>query len=448
MLDIKFIRENADIVKKGAVNKSVDPQVVDKLLEVDKSLHALLQEVETQRAQVNEGSKKIAQTQDADERTKAIAEMSAIKDSLQQKEQELRQLEADFHTLMLQIPQPCSPETPVGKDDTENIEVRKEGAIPKFNFEPKDHVQLGHDLDILDIPRGVKTSGSRFYYLKGEGAMLEHAILSYTLHKLVSKGFTAFNPPILAGYNAMMGTGYFPGGEEQAYAVGVDKTPNPVGQDRDPGEKEEKTIEGDNLYLIGTSEVPVAAYHYDEMLQESELPKLYAGISPCFRREAGTYGKDTHGLYRVHQFQKVEQVVICKNDEAESAKMHQMLLANAEEVLQDLKLPYRVVNVCTGDIGNGQYFKNDIECWMPSRDSYGETHSCSTFHEFQARRLKIRYKTADGQKKFCHTLNNTCIASPRILIPILEIYQQQDGSVVIPEVLRPLMQGKEVIEAK
>jgi seryl-tRNA synthetase len=259
------------------------------------------------------------------------------------------------------------------------------------------------------------------------------AILRYTLDKLVKKGFTPFIPPVLTRYPAMMGTGYFPGGEEQAYAVGVTR--------------EHTSVETDNLYLVGTSEVTVASYHTDEILDESILPLKYAGISNCFRREAGTYGKDTQGLYRIHQFQKVEQVIISKNSVEESAKLHEEILKNAEEVLRDLKLPYRVVAVCTGDMGQGQYFKHDIETWMPSRNGYGETHSCSTFHEFQARRLNIRYKEGKD-KKFCHTLNNTCIASPRILIPVLEMYQNKDGSVTIPEVLRPYMLNKELIEPK
>jgi seryl-tRNA synthetase len=280
----------------------------------------------------------------------------------------------------------------------------------------------------------VKIAGSRNYFLKGDGALLELAILNYTLHKLVTKGFTPFLPPLLVNHEAMQGTSYFPGGEEQAYAVGVQR----------PGE----AMESDEKYLIGTSEVSVASYHSGETLSEDELPKLYAGYSYCFRREAGTYGKDTHGLYRIHQFQKVEQVILCKNDMEESKKLHELLLKNAEEVLQDLKLPYRVVAVCGGDIGQGQYYKNDIETWMPSRDSYGETHSCSTFLDFQSRRLNIKYKDADGNKKFVHTLNNTCIASPRILIPILEHYQNADGSIDIPEVLQPYMGGKSKIEKK
>lgn len=435
MLDIHYIRENTKEVEKGMKDKGYEPKLLKSLLKIDKELSKLRPEVESARSQVNEGSKAIGGEKDQKKRDKLIASMKKIKDSLQGQEEQFNDLEAEYHSLMLQLPQPASSESPVGKSDADNVEVRQVGKKPSFKFTPKDHVELGELLDIIDIPRGVKVSGARFYYLKNEGAMLELALLHYTLQKLVSKGFTPFTPPVLVQYPAMMGTGYFPGGEEQAYSVGVSAGPN-------------SPVESDGLSLIGTSEVPVAAYHADEMLNESDLPKLYTGISPCFRREAGNYGKDTHGLYRVHQFQKVEQVVICKNDPAESKKMHEMLLANAEEVLQDLNLHYRVVNNCTGDLGQGQLFKNDIETWMPSRDSYGETHSCSTFHEFQARRLKIRYKDSSGQKNFCHTLNNTCMASPRILIPILECNQQEDGSVIIPEVLRPFMGGKEMIEPK
>ncbi|EKD48161.1 MAG: hypothetical protein ACD_65C00093G0004 [uncultured bacterium] len=257
---------------------------------------------------------------------------------------------------------------------------------------------------------------------------LEMALMMYTLDKLAKKDFSPFIVPNIVNYSAMMGTSYFPGGEEQTYSLGVQK-------------EKEATIEPDEKYLAGTAEVALTSYHAEEILKEDELPKLYCGFSTCYRREAGTYGKDTHGIYRIHQFQKIEQVVICKNDPKESEKMHKLILENAEELLKDLKLPYRVVAVCAGDMGRGQYYKNDIETWMPSRNSYGETHSCSTFHDFQSRRLNLKYRDRDGKTHFCHTLNNTCVASPRILIPILEIYQQKDGSVKIPEVLIPYMGG-------
>ncbi|MBT4384807.1 serine--tRNA ligase [Candidatus Peregrinibacteria bacterium] len=422
MLDPKYILENPDEVKESARKKGVNFDV-DAFIKLDEKRRQLQTECDALRAEKNAANEKIAKL-DGDEKQKAIAKMKNKGDEEKKLTEELKEAESKWTQLLLTAPGKISPETPEGKDDTENKELYTWGDLPKPDFEFKDHVALGLDLDILDIERGVKIAGSRNYFLKGDGALLELAILQYTLHKLASKGFTAFLPPLLVNYEAMQGTSYFPGGEEQTY-----------------------TIESDDKYLIGTSEVPVASYHSGEILDESELPKLYAGYSYCFRREAGTYGKDTHGLYRIHQFQKVEQVVLCKNDMEESAKMHEMLLKNAEEVLQDLKLPYRVVAVCSGDMGQGQYYKNDIETWMPSRDSYGETHSCSTFLDFQSRRLNIKYKNAEGKKQFVHTLNNTCIASPRILIPLLEMYQNADGSVTIPEPLRPWMGGKDKIEA-
>ncbi|MGE3279374.1 MAG: serine--tRNA ligase [Candidatus Altimarinota bacterium] len=434
MIDIRQLRENTDSFKKGAKDKGFDVKLIDRLLTMDEELRELKQAVEQKRSEQNAAAKKIAGLQ-GEEKERAIAEMQGSKDGLKAEEERLRVMEEEVQHLLLLMPAPALERVPLGKTDEENVEIRTWGEVPEFDFEIKDHVQLGEELDILDIPRGVKVSGSRFYFLKNEGALLEMAILKYTLDKLVKKGFSPMIPPVLVKYDAMMGTSYFPGGEESAFAVGVKK-------------QKGGGIEDDGLYLVGTSEVSVTSYHQGETLEESELPKLYAGYSNCFRREAGTYGKDTHGIYRIHQFQKVEQVVICKNDPEESAKMHQMILGNAEEVLQDLKLPYRVVDVCTGDMGQGQIYKNDIETWMPSRGKYGETHSCSTFHEFQARRLNLKYKDKDGNKHFCHTLNNTCIASPRVLIPLLEIYQQKDGSVAIPEVLQPYMLGMKKIEKK
>ncbi len=423
MLDIKFIEENIDLIKETAKNKGVEIDL-EKLISLAEKRRELLQKVEAIRAEQNAANEKISKLQ-GDEKQAAIAEMKEIASSAKPLNEELKQVEEQYNYMLLFVPQPTSPETPVGKDDTENVEVRTWGEKPNFDFEPKDHVQLGLDLDIIDIPRGVKISGSRNYFLKGDGARLEMAVLQYTLNSLIKKGFTQMTVPLLVDHESMVGTSYFPGGEEQAYH-----------------------IEKDERHLVGSAEVPLTAYHREEILKESELPKKYCALSSCFRREAGTYGKDTHGLYRVHQFLKVEQVIVSKNDEEESQKLHQMILQNAEDVLQDLKLPYRVVNVCTGDIGQGQYFKNDIETWMPSRESYGETHSCSTFHEFQARRLNLRYKDENGKTRFCHTLNNTCVASPRILIPLLEIYQNADGSITIPEVLRPYMAGQEKIEPK
>ncbi len=440
MIDLQLVRANPDTYQKACQQKNIKLDVAA-FLKLDAERRALMADVQTLQAERNAVSKKVPTIKEKAEKEKVIAEMKVVGEKLKDGEAKLTEIDKTWMALQLQMPSIPLPSVPVGKDDSENKEKRTWGKIPSFDFEIKDHVALGTALDIVDIPRGVKIGGSRSYFLKGDGARLELAVLQFTIDSLVKKGFTLFTPPLMANYAAMMGTSYFPGGEEQAYAIGVDAEPHVA-----LTEKEGKQIASDGLYLIGTSEVAVASYHSGETFKVSELPKKYAGLSNCFRREAGTYGKDTHGLYRIHQFQKVEQVILCENDPEISAKLHAEILQNAEDVLQALKLPYRVVDVCTGDMGRGQVYKNDIETWMPSRKGYGETHSCSTFYEFQARRLGIKYEAADGTKKFVHTLNNTCIASPRILIPILEIYQQKDGSVTIPEVLRPYMGGQTTIK--
>lgn len=423
MLDIKYIRENSGLIKEGARKKRI-PIDVDRLIEVDEIRRKLLQEADNLKAQKNESSQAISKLK-GDEKAAAIAKMKDVSDRIKELDTQLEEVVSEFDGLMLKVPNPPDPEVPEGADDRENVEIRTWGNIPKFDFEPKDHVELGELLDILDIPRGVKLAGARSYILKNEGALLEYAVLMYALQKLVKLGFNPMIVPHLVKDIAMIGTAYFPGGEEQAYAC-----------------------ERDGLYLIGTAEVPVTSYHYDEILDEKDLPKHYCGISPCYRREAGTYGKDTKGLYRIHQFQKIEQVIVCKADEQISAQEHEFITNNSENLVKDFGLPHRVVMVCAGDLGQPQKRKYDIECWMPSRNGYGETHSSSKFFDFQARRLKLRYRDSEGNIKYCHTLNNTFVATPRILISVLECNQQKDGSVVIPEVLRPFMAGVEVIEPK
>ena len=442
MIDLDLVRKNPELYQSTCKNKNIKIDI-QAFLKLDAERKILVSSVQAQQTERNAVSKKVPTIKEKAEKEKIIAEMKVLGEKLKNEEAKLADIDKQWTAFQLQLPSVPLDSVPVGKDDTENVERRKVGTIPTFDFEPKDHVALGEALDIIDIPRGVKIAGSRRYFLKGDGARLELAVLQFTIDLLTKRGFTLFTPPLMANYSAMMGTSYFPGGEEQAYAVGVDRTP-----EMGLGEKEAKQIESDKYYLIGTSEVAVASYHSGETFKASELPKKYAGLSNCFRREAGTYGKDAHGLYRIHQFQKVEQVILCENDPEVSAKLHAEILQNAEDVLQALKLPYRVVDVCTGDMGRGQVYKNDIETWMPSRKGYGETHSCSTFYEFQARRLGIKYEASDGIKKFVHTLNNTCIASPRILIPILEIYQNKDGSVTVPDVLQHYMGGQTVIVPK
>ena len=431
MIDLDDLRARPADYQDAAKKKGIDISI-EKFLKLDDARKELLQSVEDMRAEKNSVSKKIPAMKES-ERKNAMEDMKKLSDTLKKKETELKKAEEGWQEMQLQLPAIPHKDAPVGKDEGGNMEVRKEGDLPTFDFEPKDHVTLGEELDIIDIPRGVKVSGSRNYYLKGDGARLHHAIMRYTMDSLTQKGWTLFSPPLIATYDCFMGTGFFPGVDQQnIYAVG--------GQ-----EKKDGPIEGDGTHLIGTSEVTVCSYHKDEVLKEEDLPTRYAGYSACFRREAGTYRKDTRGLYRVHQFEKIEQVVLCKADQKEGMKMFEEIRQNAEDVLQALKLPYRILNICTGDMGKGKVFMQDIETWMPSRESYGETHSCSYLGDFQARRLNIKYETKDGKKQFVHTLNNTCIASPRILIPILEIYQNKDGSVTVPAVLRPYMGNQEKI---
>jgi seryl-tRNA synthetase len=422
MLDITFIREFPDLVKAGARKKRIQVDV-DRLLEVDRQRRSLITDIEQLRAERNRQSKLVS-TLPASGREAILAETRALTAQLRLREAALAPLEAEFEQLMLQVPNVPAPDVPEGLTDADNVEIRRWGELPTFAFTPRDHIELGEILDLIDVKRAVRIAGTRTYYLKNEAVLLELAVLRFTLDHMMRRGFVPMLVPHLVKDDAMIGTAYFPGGEEQAYRV-----------------------EADGVNLIGTAEVPLTAYHYDEILAESELPKRYVGLSACYRREAGTYGRDTRGLYRIHQFHKVEQVIICTADEQVSIA-HEDIVRHAEEVLQALQLPYRVVNVCGGDLGAPQVKKYDIETWMPSREGFGETHSASRFYDFQARRLKLRYRDRQGRVHYAHTLNNTVIASPRILIPILEIYQQEDGSVTVPEALRPYMGGIERIERK
>jgi len=420
MIDIKLIRAEPEAFQRAAAVKNC-ADCIDELLDVDRKLLSARQELQEIKTAQNAAGKEIAQLQGA-EKQSAIARMGDLKARAKQVGEQVEALEPRFNELMLLVAQPPDPQVPVGKDDTENVELRTVGEIPRFDFEPKDHMQLGEALDIIDMPRGVKLAGSRNYILKGAGGLLHQAILRLAVDQMTAKGYTLLTVPVLVNESVMEGTGYFPVGRDQAYLC-----------------------ERDGQALVGTAEVPVTAYHSDEILDEADLPKKYVAMSTCFRREAGAAGKDTYGLYRIHCFDKVEQVILGPNDRAKSVEFHQEILRNSEDVLAALELPYRVVNVCSGDLGQGQVQKFDIETWMPSRGSYGETHSASRFHEFQARRLNLRYRDGEGKLQFCHTLNNTVIASPRVLIPVLELYQNADGSITVPSALRPYMHGMERI---
>ncbi|MBM4102941.1 MAG: serine--tRNA ligase [Planctomycetes bacterium] len=423
MIDIKLVRENPQLFKDGAKAKRFDVDI-DRLLALDSKIlgaKQILQDIATEKNRIG---KEIPKMQ-GDEKQKVLAEMAKLKEKEAALNDELKTIQPAFDALMLEVPHPPAPEVPLGMDDTQNVELYKKGEVRKFDFEPKDHIQLGLSLGMIDVERGVKLAGARNYFLTGDGAILHRAVMNFAMDFMISRGYTPMMVPLLMRNEAMRGTGYFPGSEEQTYQM-----------------------ERDELNLVGTAEVPLTAYHMGELLSEKQLPIKIVAMSSCFRREAGAAGKDTYGLYRIHQFDKVEQVIIGENDEEKSRQYHQEILSNSEAVLQAMELPYRVVNVCTGDLGRGQVQKFDIETWMPSRKSYGETHSASRFYEFQARRLNLRYKTEQKKNLFCHTLNNTVIASPRVLIPIMELYQNADGSITIPKVLRPYMGNRERIEPK
>ncbi len=416
MLSIDFIRKNKEKVIEAAKNKDREIDI-EKILNLDDRKKVLIQEIQKLREERNVLAKKTL-SGDIRERGKEI------KNILKKKEEDLRKIESELNQLLSYVPNVPLNEVPVGKDASSNVEIRRWSEIPKFNFQPKSHIELGRSLDIIDLERGAKVSGFRGYFLKNEGAVLHFAVLFYVFMKLVKKGYTPIIAPAIIKGFTLFGSGQFPWGEQDVYKL----------NDKD-------------AYLAGTAEQPVTAYFSKEILEEKELPKKFVAFSPCFRREAGAYGKDTKGLYRLHEFWKVEQVIIAKNDLKEAKKLHEELQNNCEEILQDFKIPYRVVLMCTGEMGEPQIKKYDTEAWMPSRGNYGETMSNSIMGDFQTRRLNIRYKKIDGRTEYCYSLNNTALASPRILIAILENYQEKDGSVLIPEVLQPLV-GFERTRAK
>ncbi len=427
MLDIKFIRENPGLVKKNAVNKGYKNVDIGGLLKTDDKRRELMQKIEELERQQNVANDGIAKAAPA-EKKKLISGMKKIADEVATLRPTLVKIEAEFEQLMYQVPQIAADDTPLGKDSADNKIEYKHGDIPKFPFKPKSHMELAKSLDIVDFDRGVKVMGYRGYFLKNEGARLEMALLQYGLDFIRERGFDLMSVPLLVPDKFFYGAGYLPWGRDEIFKV----------QERDQH----------TYNLIGSSEIPLCAYFADEILQEKDLPKKMSAWSPCFRTEVGSYGKDAKGLYRIKNFYKVEQVVLCKADPAEGKRLIKEILKNSEDFLKSLNLPYQVIRNCTGDMGAGKVEMYDIETWMPSREGYGETHSCSYLGDFQARRLKIRYKDAKGKTQVAHTLNNTLIASPRILIPILELNQQEDGSVLVPEALHPYMAGTYVIKPK
>ncbi len=450
MLDIKFIRENQEAVQKAIADKRVGIDF-EEFLQTDGRRKDLLAEVEGLQATKNQVSKEIPHLQGTDREAK-ILEMKEVDARQTELTQDLRRVQQRFDDLMLRMPNIPSPESPIGADDSENVPWRYwspelgevdpldaalVAQVPtKFTFPVKDHAELAEALGLIDLEAGVKTSGFRGYYLKNELVTIQYGLFLHAMEKLRAKGFTVMQTPTLVREFALVGSGHFPAGRDELYQVADSgRLASGAAEDKEP------------IYLAGTSEPSLLAYYADKTLEEKDLPVCVAGISPCYRSEVGSYSKDLKGLYRVHEFMKVEQVVLCKANTLEGDQWLEKLREIAEELLQDLKLPYRVLNICTGDMGAGKYKMYDIETWMPARGKYGETHSDSNLTDWQARRLNIRYRDAEGKLKYAYTLNNTAVASPRILIAILENYQQADGSIRVPEVLQKYV-GTDIIKAK
>lgn len=424
MLEMNWIKDNQELVRNTVTWKRIDFPL-DELLDWDEKRRGLRQETEQMRAERNGLTKEVERLLRQGDRPAGEivkAQVRELNHRLSLLEADLNEAERRCRELMLLAPNPVSQDTPIGHDDNDNVELRLNGAVPEFGFAPRDHVELGELHDIIDIPRGVKAGGPRSYVLKGVGLMLHLAVQRLALDVLTARGFTVMDVPVIVRPEALERTGFFPGGMDQTYE-----------------------LSGDNRWLVGTSEVSLVSLYSDEIV-ELDTPMRLAGMSTCFRREVGSAGRDVRGLYRVHQFSKIEQVILCRNDEGVSDHMLHEILANAEHILQLLELPYRVMAVCTGDMSLKTHKQYDIETWMPSRGAYGETHSASNLLDFQARRSGIRYRDADGRLQYCHTLNNTAVATPRILIPLLENHQQEDGSIYIPQALRKYMDGLERLE--
>ena len=410
MLDLKKVREHLEEYKKVLQKRHSDLDI-DQILSLDDKRKELQQKIDNLKFQ----QKELAAKQDYEG-------AKSLKSQIQTAEEEYNQVTEELKGYQLQMPNFLHDSIPEGKDDSENVEIRRNGEIPQFDFPLQDHMTLMKKYDMIDVERGVKLAWARSYFLKNDGMLLEQAILQYALKKMVNKGFTPFQVPNIVNTSCLVGTGYFPGGEEDAYR-----------------------LERDDQWMIATAEIPLTSYYSGDILAENELPKKMVGLSPCYRREAGSYGKDTTGLYRVHQFMKVEQVVLLPEDEKMAESYYYQILQNSEELVQELGLPYRVLQLCTGDLAIGKYLSHDIECRMPSRNNYGETHSATSFLDFQARRLNLRYRAEDGSIKYCYTMNNTVVASPRILIAVIENNQTADGKIKIPKVLQPYI-GKAFIE--
>lgn len=419
MLDIKWIRQNQELIQTTADQKGITLSISE-LVEWDDKRRALLQEIEQlrqERNQIIEEINHFIRSNDLHHIEHKKLHMKEINKRISTLENDHKEVHQHYTNLLLYVPNIVSPDTPIGLSDQDNVEVKRFGEPTSFAFEPKDHVTLGELHRMIDIPRGVKTAGSRNYYLTGAGAALHRAVQQLAVDLLTTNGFTLLEVPLMVRQETLYNTGFFPLGEEQTFRIA-----------------------DENKWLVGTSEVPLISYYDNEIVDVTEPIRL-AAVSTCFRNEIGSAGRDVHGLYRVHQFSKVEQVIICEDSLETSEQVFQEITANAEKLLQLLELPYRVMAVCTGDMSQKTYKQFDIETWMPSRNAYGETHSSSNLLDFQARRSNIRYRDAEGKTRFCYTLNNTAVASPRILIPLLENHQEEEGSIRIPQALRKYMNG-------
>jgi seryl-tRNA synthetase len=421
MLDLRYIRENAAAVQENSRNRGVEADV-GLVVELADRRSALIQDLNELRQHQNQMAKSIGREQDPEARDRLIAESRAMKDRIPEKETELAEVERRLREELLKIPNMTHPNAPIGKDDSENVEIRRWGEIPEFGFDVKDHVKLGESLGIIDFDAGAKVAGSKFYFLRGDAVFLELGLVRYAMDILTQRGYQPTITPDLARDEMLVGTGFIPRGPEtQIYSV-----------------------EDSDLSLIATSEIPLAGSMADEIVDENELPIRLAGLSHCFRTEAGSHGRASRGLYRVHQFTKVEMFAFTTPEQ--SQELHAEMLEIEERIFQGLGLPYRVVDICTGDLGGAAYRKFDLEAWMPGRNDYGEVTSTSNTTDYQARRLRIRYRRDGGRPQLLHTLNGTAIAISRALIALLENYQQEDGSVLLPEVLVPYV-GKEKIPA-
>lgn len=419
MLDIKFIRDNKEIVQLGAKKKHVNVDV-EALIVLDDKRRELMSSSEKKRAEQNSFNQKISQTQDQTERQIFIEQMKVVKDALQKEEDELKIIMKDWQAMMLQVPNVPDMSVPEGESDADNREVKVWGDKPVFDFEPKDHLELMTALKMADFERGAKVHGFRGYFLTGPGAQLSFAIWNYAMDFFQGKGFIPIIPPVIVRKGNLYGTGHLPGDVEDYYM----------------------TQDGDAL--AGTAEVPVMGLHSEEILDASTFPIKYLGFSPCFRREAGSHSKDVKGLIRVHEFYKLEQVILCEANHETSVKLHDEINRNTEEFMESLGIPYHTVVNCGADLGLGQVKKYDIELWVPKEKKYREISSASYFHDFQCRRFNIRYKDKEGKLRYAHSLNSTAVPTPRVLVSLVENNQQSDGSVKIPQVLQKYF-GKPLI---